>query len=450
MYNSFYSFAESPFNVTPDPRFLFLTDSHREVLAAMKYGVAERKGFISVTGEVGTGKTTLVRRVLEDLRGKKTHCVCLYHSTFKVEQILSEVLHELDVEPVDRDKPSLIRCLNEFLLEGLARDEKLALIIDEAQNLDRQVLEELRLLSNLETSTSKLLQIVLVGQPELEAKLDLPELRQLKQRISIRRQIRPLTPDGSREYIEHRLKVVGSKSSQVFTSEAMGLICGYAQGIPRKINILCDNALLIGYGVNRKRVDGRAVREAIADLGEPAAEKTFAAPKQPPRVLYENGAVNGRAAQRRRRTAGLKPAFRNAVILCSVLVLLTMGFLIGRGYREDSGGRQSTARVAPSETPAGENKTDSLAAAGPTAAMAASPLPAPGPSKQETPKDGGARVVGVGRGETLSIIVEKNYGVCNPTITDKVLAAIADIHLLTPGQKVTLPDIKSGIQGAFK
>ena len=223
MYNDFFSFAESPFNVTPDPRFLFLTDSHREALASMVYGICERKGFVSIIGEVGTGKTTLIRQLLENLHGKKVETVFLYQTIITFDQMLKEILLELDIPLGDQSKTSMIRQLNEYLIQRLARNENLALIIDEAQNLDPQVLEDLRLLSNLETNSSKLLQILLVGQPELEDKLSSPELRQLKQRITIGRKIRPLNVEESRQYIEHRLRLVGSSISKVFKPEALSL-----------------------------------------------------------------------------------------------------------------------------------------------------------------------------------------------------------------------------------
>jgi len=265
MYTRFYGFSEKPFNVTPDPKFLYLTPSHREVLASMIYGIKEKKGFISITGEVGTGKTTLIYTLLNNLN-EKIKTVLIFHTTTTFEQLLKNILLELELPIVDESKTGLLHQLNEYLIQLLSREETLAIIIDEAQNLPKEVMEELRMLSNLETSKSKLLQIVLVGQPELGTKLDSDDLRQLKQRVAIRRQIKPLSQEDCKKYIEHRLNLVGSNSSEVFTSDAISLICKYSQGIPRTINIICDNAFLIGYGLSQKKVGVPIINEVIGDL----------------------------------------------------------------------------------------------------------------------------------------------------------------------------------------
>ncbi len=266
MYNEFYGFSEQPFDITPDPKFLFLTESHREALASMNYGIKERKGFISISGEVGTGKTTLIHQLLDGLeRGVKVVFISQTKVTF--EQLLREIILELKLRLVgEQNKLSLTRKFNQYLIKRLALDNNLAIIIDEAQHLSIEALEELRMLSNLETATAKLLQIILVGQPELEDKLNSRELRQLKQRIVIRRRILPLREEDSRRYIEHRLKIVGSSTSQVFTPDALSMICHYSKGIPRTINILCDNAFLIGHGHGKKKVNPLIIQEVIRHM----------------------------------------------------------------------------------------------------------------------------------------------------------------------------------------
>lgn len=266
MYNEFYGFSEQPFDITPDPKFLFLTESHREALASMNYGIKERKGFISISGEVGTGKTTLIHQLLDGLeRGVKVVFISQTKVTF--EQLLREIILELKLRLVgEQNKLSLTRRFNQYLIKRLALDNNLAIIIDEAQHLSIEALEELRMLSNLETATAKLLQIILVGQPELEDKLNSRELRQLKQRIVIRRRILPLREEDSRRYIEHRLKIVGSSASQVFTPDALSMICHYSKGIPRTINILCDNAFLIGHGHGKKKVNPLIIQEVIRHM----------------------------------------------------------------------------------------------------------------------------------------------------------------------------------------
>ncbi len=271
MYTQFYNLSEKPFNPNPDPKFLYLTPSHREALASMIYGINERKGFISVTGEVGTGKTTLIYTLLNNLN-EKVKPVIIRHTMITFEQLLKSTLIELGVILGDEDKTSLLHKLNEYLIKELPPEGTLAIIIDEAQNLPIKTLEELRMLSNMETSKSKLLQILIVGQPELEEKLDSVELRQLKQRIGIKRQIMPLNKKECKEYIEHRLNLVGSSSSRVFTSEAVSLIRRYARGIPRTINILCDNAFLIGFGLSQKKINTKIMKEVIDDLRVRKAE----------------------------------------------------------------------------------------------------------------------------------------------------------------------------------
>ena len=267
MYLDFYGFSEQPFNATPDPRFLFFSESHREALTSMAYGINERKGFVLISGEVGTGKTTLLRQLLANL-DPKVQVIFISQTKVTFPQLLKGVLLELGVPAAHQDKPTLLRELQLYLTEKMGRDETLALIIDEAQHLDLEVMEELRLLSNLETPTSKLLQIVLSGQPELEEKLDAWEVRQFKQRIVIRRRILPLREEDCRRYIEHRLKIVGSSTSQVLTADAVSRICHTSKGIPRTINILCDNAFLIGKGLGKKKVDSLIVQEAIRHMGE--------------------------------------------------------------------------------------------------------------------------------------------------------------------------------------
>ena len=309
MYTQFYGFSEEPFNVTPDPRFLYQTPDHQEALASMIYGIKERKGFVSITGEVGTGKTTLIHHLLNNL-DEKVKAVFLYQTNVTFEELLKEILLEFELPLGDQRRSSLIRVLNGYLIQRLSRDEVLAIIIDEAQNLSKEVMEELRLLSNLETPRSKLLQIVFVGQPELERKLNCEELRQLKQRIGIRRQIRPLSLKESRQYIDHRLNLVGSSSSKVFTPEAVSLICGYAQGIPRTINILCDNALLIGYSFFKKKIDAPIIKEVLKDMG----------------ILTDEKPVSPLPEEREKSSAlPLRTIFYSVLALLSLVLVIFLG-----------------------------------------------------------------------------------------------------------------------------
>jgi general secretion pathway protein A len=276
MYTRFYGFTEKPFNITPDPRFLYVTASHREALASMIYGITERRGCIAITGEVGTGKTTLIYTLLNRL-SDRVRPVCVFHTIVTFEQLLRSVLSQLSL-PCDGGKDELLRSFETHLRAQLAGGKVIALVIDEAQNLPADVLEEIRLLSNLETEKEKLLQIVFVGQPEFTKKLDSEELRQLKQRMVLCRTIPPLTEKECAAYIEHRLKLVDSSTEEVFTPEALSLICKHAGGIPRTINIICDNAFLLGYGLAQKQIDAETILETLKDMAIPVVNPAMQVP----------------------------------------------------------------------------------------------------------------------------------------------------------------------------
>ncbi len=264
MYTQFFGFADKPFNVTPDPKFLYLSPSHQEALSSMIYGIRERRGFVSIIGEVGTGKTTLLHALFNEL-DKEIKTVFIFNTKINFNQLLQNILIELELTPISNNKTELLNQLNNFLIEKLSLGENVALIIDEAQNLPSTVLEELRMLSNLETDRDKLLQIILVGQPELDFKLRSPNLRQLKQRIAINCYITPLNNTQSIDYITHRLNIVGA-ANNVFTPQALKSICDFSHGIPRVINILCDNALLTGFGKDKRIIDHTIANDVIADF----------------------------------------------------------------------------------------------------------------------------------------------------------------------------------------
>jgi len=270
MYNKLYGFSEKPFEVNHDPRFLYLTPSHRNALDSMIDGIKNRRGFISITGEVGTGKTTLVYSMLGHL-DKKVKTVYIVHSTFPFKELLKTILLKLNLVVVEESEPAFLYRLAKHLTR-MVSDETIAIIIDEAQNLSEEVIQRLQTFSDLE---SKVIQVLLVGQPELEDKLNSQRLRQFKQRMSIKRQIRALTGEESMDYIDHRLRLVGSSSSQMITPKAMSMICSYAQGIPRLINILCDNAFLKGFRLSRKKIEVDIIAEVIKGINGPSLEKTF-------------------------------------------------------------------------------------------------------------------------------------------------------------------------------
>jgi len=270
MYLKFYGLQEKPFNATPDPRFLYMSPGHREALAQLYYGAQERKGFILLTGKVGTGKTTLVHALRQRLDGQ-TAVSFIFNSTLPFDDMLEYVLVDLGIGKREDSRARRIIAFNDFLIERERARQNTVLIIDEAQNLPSETMEQVRLLSNFETPTTKLLQILLVGQPELRAKLDLPELRQLRQRISLRCQIAPLTAEETRQYVRNRLRIAGARDLGLFTDAAIERMTEYSGGIPRIINILGDHCLLFGYADQIRRVDRSSVNEAIEymDQGMP-------------------------------------------------------------------------------------------------------------------------------------------------------------------------------------
>ncbi|MEL7060131.1 MAG: AAA family ATPase [Acidobacteriota bacterium] len=265
MVEDFYGFHESPFNITPDPRFLFFSHRHREAYDHLFYGVTQRKGFVQITGEVGAGKTTLCRAFLEQL-GDSWSSALVLNPVMTPIQLLRTILRELGLEARGNDRVRLLETLNRFLLDELAAGRDVVLLIDEAQDLDDGLLEQVRLLSNLETDQRKLLQIVLLGQPELRAKLDRHALRQLRQRITVRYHLGPLTRHETMYYIQHRLAVAGSNGRPSFTSWAVRAVHGYAGGVPRLINAVCDKTLLAGYVEGTDRLGRRQVRRAVREL----------------------------------------------------------------------------------------------------------------------------------------------------------------------------------------
>jgi general secretion pathway protein A len=263
MYKSYFGLRENPFNVNPDPRYLYLTKQIEEALTGLMYGIQTRKGFITLTGEVGTGKTTLVNRLLDWLRQRRTRTAFLFNSRMNTSHLFDFILAEFEIACESRTKSQQLMKLNQWLLERYRAGETAVLIVDEAQNLSYPVLEEIRMLTNLETSTEKLLQIVLSGQPELEEKLKLPQLRQLKQRITLRCKTAPLTKEQTHAYIAERLRIAGTSGEQIFSPEAMDTVHMYSLGIPRVVNLLCEHALINTY-VEQERVVSPKIVEDIA------------------------------------------------------------------------------------------------------------------------------------------------------------------------------------------
>lgn len=266
MYEAFYELRESPFDITPDPRFLFYGDRHREAYDHLYYGVTRRKGFVQLTGEVGAGKTTLCRAFLEALDDERFHTALVLNPVLTSIQLLRTILRELGLDARGNDRVRLLDRLNSFLLEQVAEGRDVVLVIDEAQDLSDELLEQVRLLSNLETDQQKLLQIVLLGQPELRDKLDRHHLRQLRQRITVRYHLAPLSRHETAYYLEHRLHVAGANGRPTFTPWAVRAIHRYSRGVPRLINAVADKALLCGYVEERDQLGFWQIRRAIREL----------------------------------------------------------------------------------------------------------------------------------------------------------------------------------------
>jgi general secretion pathway protein A len=269
MYDNFFGFSEKPFELTPDPEFLYLSHELREVLAIINYGIIERRGFVLLVGEPGTGKTTLINAVMDRLQ-TNAHFAYIFNPDLDFNDLLHTVLTEFEILDKDENlsRSKAMNKLNSFAIEQFEKEKNIVIIVDEAQYLEGKTLENLRLLSNLETRKHKLIQIILAGQPELETTLSHPKLRQLAQRIGKRCRTTPFDVKDTFEYIDHRLKVAGYDGPQVFGNKAKKLIWTNSRGIPRMINIICDNALLIGFATSKKRIDSSIINEVINDLND--------------------------------------------------------------------------------------------------------------------------------------------------------------------------------------
>ena len=275
MYKGYFGLKENPFNVNPDPRYLFLTEEIKEALSGLMYGVQNRKGFITLTGEVGTGKTTLVNSLLAWLQQRRVRTAFLFNSRMNTNQLFDFILAEFGISCESRTKSQQLMRLNQWLLERYRAGETAVLIVDEAQNLTYPVLEEIRLLTNLETSTEKLLQIVLSGQQELEEKLKLPQLRQLRQRIMLRCKTTPLTKEQTHDYVAERLRIAGASGEPIFSPKTVETIHLYSMGIPRVVNLLCEHSLINAFVEQQRPISPKTVEDVAhefqLDEVEPAA-----------------------------------------------------------------------------------------------------------------------------------------------------------------------------------
>ncbi len=327
MYTEFYGLREKPFDLLPNPDFLYPSKAHKRALTYLTHGIRERAGFILLTGEVGSGKTTLIRNMIRsELRDSVLAKV--FNTRVDSLQLLMQINSDFGLETDGRDKAALLRELNDFLIEQYAQRRQAVLIIDEAQNLASEILEEIRMLSNLETDRDKLLQIILVGQPQLRDILARPELLQLRQRIQINCNLQPLSPAEVREYIEFRMEKAGNRSALILDDAAVEAIAGYSRGIPRLINILCDYVMIDAFSAETHHIDGKIVHELAVDLSfeaqywdaKPAAhsgnggvgnaQSTIHGVSGQAKVLAAIGALN-----KRMESLEFQPVWDNAALL---------------------------------------------------------------------------------------------------------------------------------------
>ncbi len=314
MYTQFYGLRESPFALTPDPRYLFLSEAHKEALASAVYGVQERKGFVLILGEVGTGKTTLIRHLLGRF-GPNIRSVFVFNPAVSFTELLQLMLRDLELPCGSLRRVEMIDTLNEYLLKEASAGRYVVVIIDEAQHLSPAVLEEVRMLSNLETARGKLIQILLVGQPELGDKLSRPELRQLRQRISLVAELKPLSHADTVQYVRHRLEVAGLSEPAIFTDRALKIIYRASGGIPRLINVICDKALVLSYGEGSKRIKGRLIKEVLKDW-RPFQRPVVSSPRA------RNRAAARRRAPGSRSLGRIAAAVAIGAVFAALLVIL--------------------------------------------------------------------------------------------------------------------------------
>jgi general secretion pathway protein A len=449
MYNELFGFAESPFEVSPDPKFLYLTRSHEALLASIMASIRGAKTPMLITGEVGTGKTTLIHSLLKKL-GDKVRTAFIFHTTVSFKELLKGILHELDIEVHDKGKQAILNRLNDGLAQ-VPEDETVVVIIDEAQDLPERTAGGIGdLIAENDLVASKV-QFIFAGQPEFEEKLLSERSAQLNQRLTIRHEITALTEEESKEYIDHRLGQVGSSCLEAFTPEAASLIVKHARGIPRVINILCDNAFLEGYALSMKRIDADIVRSVIKD------REGF--------VLHRGMPFHAPAFLKkwRRVPVSLTPFARNICVTVAPLLFVAALLFFGHGsFSLKSGNTVAAGPIAilradtpsPSLLPvsSGPRETNNRANSGNDSSSGKpsmpTPLPAsPLPSRSlltVIPGDRPDEKVAVRQGQTLSSIAEQYYGMTNKTLCELILQfnpAITNIHFITVDQIIHIPKI---------
>jgi general secretion pathway protein A len=462
MYLSYYGLHREPFHITPDPAFLFESPSHREAYAAISYGVAQRKGFIAVTGEVGTGKTTILRAYLKTLDLTQMQTFYVYSPDLTFDELLRMLLVELGETPEEQSAPAMLRQIQWKLIQLYEQGRGMLLVIDEAQNMPVDTLEKLRTLSNLETTDDKLIQIVLVGQPEFDERLNLHQLRQLKQRIAVRATLRTLTAAESVAYVRHRFELAGGNFEGIFAPGAIRALLRHAKGSPRALNILCDNILLAGFGAEQRPIRAALVHEVARDLAgvRPAVQgrlrwaSALAAallvvalsagwalwPSTQHAGAAAKGGLNVVHAEATPPLAASTPP--TAPVAAPVAVATPAPEANApEGLVSDPPREAAVAQVMPPQV-----KVEAVPADAPVVMAErtpAVPVMASAPVKSEPPA-AGELLREVQPGENLTRLLTELYGYCDPALIRAVQArnpGLADANKILTGQELVFPTI---------
>ena len=431
MYKKYYGLSEDPFALNPDPRFLYLALGHWKALSSMMTGIKDKKRLIVITGEVGVGKTILIHALLKDLT-EKIKTAFIFNPKLDFKNLLKTILQDLEIPSGGREEnvSSLMLQFNNYLQERLARDEIVTVIIDESQGLEEKVLEEVLKLATLDIPAAKALQVLLVGQPELEEKLNSPKLRHWKEKIAIRGQVRPLTREEGRGYIRHRLKLAGRSVAEVFTSGAVNRIWEFARGIPRVINLICDRALLIGYTNSSPMIDSQIADQAIQDFKYLKTSKS--------EILHPLSSL-------------VKSRYGVGVLVLLVISLAIFAFF---HFQFPAAPWKATGKIPPLVQRPPEKRQEALevkkvpspggeSIAKKPAEVTEVKKDSPPPAKRPMPKLQG-QTVRVEEGWTLSSVAQRYFSGINPSLLDVMLEAnpeITDIHLIFSGQEIKIPHI---------